>query len=185
LDMETLIVDTSVFITLCHSGRTDLLARLPWTFRMTDDIEVEIEREDQIKVLQGLKRGGHLAALRVEGLEALQAYSKLRKRIDPGECSALVLAQDKHWLFACEEANKVFLSCIDETIAHARLVACRHLFLEAICEGLMDLAEADAIRASMARKKQWFTGRFKDFASLLSNGRHPALERRQRLIPAQ
>ena len=149
----TIALDASVLINFLILGRTDLLARLPDVqFVVPEPAAAEVRRPDQARVLENSVASGHVRIVRTESPTDLSEIGRLRRLIGHGEAACLVVAAPQGLRVACDERGR-FLRVAGELLGEGRVVTTPGLIVLAIEAGLITVAEADEMKATLERHR--------------------------------
>ena len=149
-DSRVIIADTNILINFLRIDRLDLFADYSHQFFITEHVKQEItdHYEVQRQRVQNAIESGTITEKPVNTLEELQLFRTLMKtgRIGSGECSAIACAicgsyklaiDDKR---AIKEARKISSAL--------KILGTQELIVSMLSEQLLDINEADEIKAS-------------------------------------
>jgi predicted nucleic acid-binding protein len=164
---ETVVVvtDANVLINLIRIGQLPLLGQLDgYRFLVPTEVANEITEPDQREALSEALAGGYLEQVVVDTMESLQLFAELRDVMGMGEAACLALAATRGCHIASDE-KKRFRRRAVELIGEDHIVRTEGLLLEAIRQGRISVAEADAFKAVLAANR--YSMPFQSFSDLL------------------
>jgi predicted nucleic acid-binding protein len=161
------VLDASVLINFIHADCLDILGRLSnWTFVLPEQVEQEVTRPEQARVLKTAIVRGFIRRQVVSSPRALACYAELLGTgIGKGEASCLAIAIEQGWIVASDERGRFFkVAC--ERVGSGRLVNTPGLLLWAIRSGVISIAEADRIKVTLeARRFRMTFASFRDIVA--------------------
>ena len=150
---RTVVTDSNVLINLIHANRLDILGKLPgYEFVVLEEVVAEISIPEQKKALNEAFDDQHLKREILSGVPALTLYSKLRRSMGKGESASLAMAIMSGSLIACDE-KRVFLREARNRLGAGRILTTPGIFVLAIRIGLLNVDQADAIKAFLETKR--------------------------------
>jgi predicted nucleic acid-binding protein len=163
--METLIVvaDTSVLINFLKLDRTDLIARHPAKFLVTNHVNDEVARHysSQRARLEAALEVGILQEHPVVGEQEVTLFGKLCRDLGAGESSAMAFALHRGYALAIDDGKAIKIA---RKLSKAlKILKTQDLFLSMIQEGLIDIHEADRLKQELEIKHR-FKMPFRSFA---------------------
>lgn len=156
--------DASVLINLCHVRRLALLGGLNLDFVMVDEVDEEILYVDQRAQIDEAVRNGWLRRVSLAALDGGQLYASLCSKMGKGEAASLAFAQANGCIVACDE-GKAFKRAAKELVGLARLINTPGIYVLALRQKLIGLADADADKAILAAKR--YAMPFKSFNEVI------------------
>ncbi len=153
-DTQTIVVaDANVLINLIHAARLGFCADLPGLSSMIPDhVCREITRPDQRSRLASELDSGALQSCSITHPEDMKLLVDLIARLGRGEAACLVLAERHGWTVASDEKGR-FRREARKRLGKHRLIGTPDLFVRAIHAGLITVAEADADKELLERKR--------------------------------
>lgn len=149
----TVVADANVLINLIHAARLGFCADLPGlSFMIPDHVLREITRPDQRSQLDRALDSGALQPCSIKHPEDMELFADLIARLGRGEAACLVLAERHGWTVASDEKGR-FRREARKRIGKHRLIGTPDLFVRAIRAGLITVAEADADKELLERKR--------------------------------
>jgi len=162
---KVVVTDANVLINFLNVGRLDLLTELPgFAFVVPDHVDVEILREDQRGVPNRAYDEGKLQRQALTDLEAIEIFADLRLVMGQGEAACIALARNMGWIVASDERGVVRRKA-EDLLGAGRLATTPGLMVLAIKAGILDVDEADRLKAALARRR--FSMRFESFREVL------------------
>lgn len=151
--IRIVIADTSVLINLAHTGHLRLLGGTPgYRFLVTDEVLAEVQDPAQKAMVDGAIANGLIETTMIQTVEELAAYADLTSILGSGESACLAVAESRGWYLACDE-RRVFLKEARARIGENRLINTPGLYLLWIRSGILTVAEADAAKAALERRR--------------------------------
>lgn len=159
------ITDANVLINFFHIGQLPLLGKIAG-YRFVAPLEViaEVDEPAQAAALAAALDNGHLAELVIDNPAALELFAELRSLMGRGEAACLAAAATLDHLIASDEKRRFKRKTI-ELLGEGRLLRTEDLILCAIRDGLINVAEADAFKATLAANR--YAMAFASFGDLL------------------
>lgn len=166
---QPVIIDTSTLINFLAVDRLDLLADNPrYRFVVTEHARDEVTGHypDQLERLRAAIDSGQLEERPVVAIDELQLFARLAvtKQLGPGECASIAAAVMRRHALAIDDklaAKKARAESRELVILNTS-----QIMVESIQEGRIDVATADAIKATWATHFR-FVLKIKSFAELL------------------
>lgn len=156
-------IDATVLINLCHAGRLELLERLPrLRFRIPHEVDAEVIEERQRASLVELYARAAVEPVRLASIAELSIFAQLTVTLGRGESACIAIARERGWLVACDDRRAIREANV--RLGSGRVMTTPGLLLLAIREGVLSIAEADAIKATLERHR--FKMPFESFAAL-------------------
>lgn len=164
------VADSSVLVNFLRVNRLDLIAAYSCDFIVTDHVADEITGyPEQQKRFEAAQKDGTIRQVRVAHPAEIELFARLDNgRLGAGERSAIAYAVRRRHLLAMDDqraTNHARLVCPELTI-----LTTQDLVIGMISEGLLDIAEADAIKEEWARKHR-FNLNIGSFAEIIQSGR--------------
>lgn len=171
--MPTAIVvaDTSVLINFLRIDRMDLLVRYPRRFLVTDHVASEIADaypEQKVRYNTAIS-SSQIDVCSVTDIDEVSLFLQLQpgKRLGVGECSAIAVAMKRQHGLAIDD-NKAVRTAIREVGMALEIIRTTDVMITLIRSGLLDLAEADAIKTDWDQNHR-FRIKVASFSELLGN----------------
>ncbi|MDZ7749163.1 MAG: hypothetical protein U5K43_10255 [Halofilum sp. (in: g-proteobacteria)] len=159
------VVDANVLINFIHIGQLDLLASLPgMTFIAPREATNEITVGTQARAVRAALASGQLREAEVTGIEEMERYADLSRRLGKGESACLALAESRDWSVASDE-KRLFRRTAIAGIGEARILTTPDLLVHAIRSDLASVDDADRWKQLLAERR--FRMKFESFADLL------------------
>jgi predicted nucleic acid-binding protein len=157
--------DTCILVNFLVIGRFDLFCRhKDYRMVITEHVQAELTEPGQQAVCQAAITAGDIDAIEITDLAELVLFAGLSARLGRGEAATIAVAQNRGWAVATDEGGRTRRE-IDTHLGPGRLLTTPGLILRAILNGTLTVAEADAIKADLAKHR--FAMRFASFAELL------------------
>lgn len=119
---RTVALDASVLINLIEARRMDVLEVLAeWRFVAPDQVVEEIQRPEQVAILEVALRSGRLERESSTDPIEIGVYADLRRRMGRGEAACLAMAQARGWSIASDDRGRAFRRLVRERIGEARI----------------------------------------------------------------
>lgn len=163
-EVRVVVTDTNVLINLIHVEALALLDRLErFDFVVLQDVIDEVTRPAQAAALSAAIRDGWIRQERLEQPEGLALYAELSRAMGRGEAASLAWAVVEKSLIACDE-RRVRREVIAR-LGQDRLVTTPGILLLAIRQGLINVDEADRMKAALEIRR--FKMAFQSFRELI------------------
>lgn len=159
------LTDTSVLLNLAIVDRLELLGALPkLEFLVPEEVVEEVIRPRQRALLEQALERGDLSEIQLTGIEPLNQYRDLRRKLGPGESACLALAHENGWMVASDEKGW-FRSEARRLLGNDRLINTPGLFLLAIRQGYWSIEDADRAKETLEANR--YRMRFASFHDLM------------------
>lgn len=165
-DRRVVVCDTSVLINFLVVDRLDLLARNPeFRFVLTEHVRAEVIQPDQRAALDAAVASDDIAEIALDVPEALRAYAELAAVLGRGESAAIALAKQRGWIVAIDERGRARRE-VDQRLGVGKLVTTAGILVGCIENGVLNVADADAIKARLEQNR--FVMPFRSFADVIA-----------------
>jgi Predicted nucleic acid-binding protein, contains PIN domain len=161
-----IVIDASVLINFLRIDRMDLLGSYSRNFLITDHVGEEIADhypEQQARLRAALDRGW-VEQQAITKPEELRLFGALMSeaKLGAGECAAIACAANRGYALAIDDrtaANRAARLC-----SGLKILGTQALMVSMILEGLIDVTEADGIKAEWSAKHRFHlkVGSFRD-----------------------
>lgn len=166
--IRVVFTDANILINLLHIERLDLLGLLEeLEFVVPAPVEAEITDPEQRRALAVAADGGYLAVEPLTGLEELTRFGELRVVMGDGEAACLAMAAERGGWVATSDKKRKFRREAIRLLGPGRLLNLIGLFVIAIRQGLVTVAEADAYKEVLARNR--FRLKIRSFEDVLAD----------------
>jgi hypothetical protein len=159
MSTATVVADTSVLINFLKIDRMDLLGRHPCRFVATDHVDLEIEDDEQRRRYAAAIATGHLETCTVTDSEELALFMRLGpgQRLGAGECSAIAVALNRHYVIAIDDNKAVNRALREAGLSAKKLEIMRtpDVIVTLISAGILTIAEADFIKEIWAKQHRF------------------------------
>ena len=167
--MITVALDANVLINFLSVQRLDLLECLPG-FRFVVPMQVVQEVchpdfPDQTALLRASLAAGRLREETSASAAKSSYFAEFCQVMDLGEAACLALAEARGWHVASDEKG-IFMGIAQKRLGENRILNTPGIMLLAIKAGLLQVQEADALKARW--EPQRFKAAFASFADALS-----------------
>jgi predicted nucleic acid-binding protein len=146
----TIVADTSVLINFLKIDRMDLLGRHPCRFVVTDHVDIEIDDDEQRRRYVAALAAGHLETCTVIDPEEVALFMRLGpgQRLGAGECSAIAVALNRHYVIAIDDNKAMNRALREAGLVAKKLEVMRtpDLMVTLIRAGILTITEADLIK---------------------------------------
>lgn len=150
-------IDTDVLLEFIREDRLDLLGRNPaFQFIVSDTVYREVENQGQKAKLDEAISRDYFRRSRLDQMQALELYQVVRHRLDKGEAACIALAATNGWYVASDEKG-VLEGIVETHVGPDRLLNSADILLQSIKEGLLDVAEADALKDAFGKEYSFST----------------------------
>ena len=162
------VADASVLINFLVVGRMDLIARYARRMLVTDHVAAEIASAypEQRRRYEDSLAAGAVEELRVDSQAELALFARLTApgRLGAGECSAIAVAVSRRHALAIDDRRAIRdAKALDPAL---EILGTQSVMVEMIRQGLITVADADALLAEWAGKHR-FRLRIASFANLV------------------
>lgn len=146
---QIVIADTSVLVNFLHVDRMPLLGSLSSAIVITEHVEAEVTDfyADQVLRLADALAQGHIGKTQLTSEPEVNLFGQLMVdgRLGSGECAAIACAINGGHALAIDDRKAAREALRIE--AALTVVGTADLMVQAIHEGLLTVAEADAIKS--------------------------------------
>lgn len=143
------IADTSVLVNFLHVDRMTLLGSLSSAIVITEHVEAEVTDSypDQVARLAGALAQGHIGKTQLTSVPEVTLFGQLMAdgRLGSGECAAIACAITGGHALAIDDRKAAREAQRIE--AALTVVSTADLMVQVIREGLLTVAESDAIKS--------------------------------------
>lgn len=147
------VVDTSLVLNFLRIDRGELLGRLPgFHLHIVNHVVAEVIQEPPRSRLVKAVEDGALTEIEITDLETMATYFELRRVLDDGEAATIAAAQHRGWIVAIDERGRA-LREVEHRIGTERLLNTPGLLVHAVQIGVLEVAEAEAIRTELANQR--------------------------------
>ncbi len=147
---QIVIADTSVLVNFLHVDRMALLGRLSSAIVITEHVEAEVTDfyADQVARLVDALAQGHIGKTQLTSAPEVAMFGQLMAdgRLGSGECAAIACAINGGHALAIDDRKAAREALRIE--AALTVVGTADLMVQGIREGLLTVAEADAIKSA-------------------------------------
>ena len=158
-------LDTCILFRLFDVEREDLLVGLrPIDWVVVDAVEAEVTYPDQRSRLEVLFHAGVIRRGTLD-TDSLALFVELRSRMQDGEAAALAWAIRYGAVIASDERRRFRTEAI-ERLGEERILTTPGLFCLAIHAGLLDVDEADRLKAKLEAHHR-FKMTFRSFSEIV------------------
>ncbi|MGH9770400.1 MAG: hypothetical protein ACRD4Q_01645 [Candidatus Acidiferrales bacterium] len=163
---QVVVTDATVIINFAHLDRLDVLGRVPTArFVLPPEVVGEIAYPAQAAALASAVGKGFLRVEPLLDVQGLEMYAQFRKTLGKGESACLALAAIHDWLLASDDNQPAFRRRVSERLRPGRMLNTVGIIVRAIQEGVVTLAEANAMIPVLAKHR--FRLPFDSFEHLL------------------
>ena len=152
-----IVTDASVLINFLRIDRTDLLAGHSHAFLATDHVAAEITDRfpDQQQRFAAALEAGAISETRVTTPEEIRLFGSMfaAGRLGASECSAIALAVHRRYILAIDD--RLATTHARRADATLRILATQDLVVSMICQGLLEIAQADRIKQEWATRHRF------------------------------
>jgi len=165
---QIVIADTSVLVNFLHVDRMALLGGLACEIVITEHVEAEVTEfyAEQVARLADAMARGHVGKTQLTTEPEVMLFGQLMSdgRLGSGECAAIACAIKGGHALAIDDKKAAREALrIEQALT---VLGTADLMLQAIREGLLTVAEADAIKLAWEQHHR-FKMTFASFAELL------------------
>src|SRR5262249_51948538 len=105
---QTVAIDATVLINLCHVSRLDLLESLVgYRFVVSDEVYSEVTEPSHRTQIDALVARGNVAREQLSGMKELAEFASLNARLGVGESSCIAIAESRSWIVACDDRRAI------------------------------------------------------------------------------
>ena len=164
---KCVITDANILINFIKIGREDILRQLRiYAFYLPEEVYEEITYPEQRLVLDQALKEGWLRKTAITDQGELRSYAQYRRQMGDGEAACLAIAIGRQWIMACDERKKKLISReVQDNLGKGYLLNTPGILLKAICEGILTVSQADAIKDTLAQNR--FVMPFASFQDIL------------------
>ena len=164
-ERTVVVTDANVLINFAHIQQLSLLGAIEvYHFQVPTDVVDEILDDAQRAAVLEAIAADNLEQVTVNSLDAVALFAQLRDVMGRGEASCLALAVSTGAYVASDE-KKLFRRRAIELLGEERILRTESVLLEAIRQGRISVADADAFKATLETHR--YSMPFGSFAELL------------------
>lgn len=144
------VLDASLIFTLSSSGVLErMLSSSRYSWHITPLVRGEIVRRETRVVIDRAIAAGQLLVIELDTSEQsqLDTWAEWGQLVDVGEAEAIALALARGWVIGLEDRQAQ--RALDRLVGPGRWINAVNLLRDAVADGLMTLAEANVIFASL------------------------------------
>jgi predicted nucleic acid-binding protein len=144
------VIDTSLILTLSGVGALEMLlstSRQEWY--VTPIVRGEVTRRETREIIDRAIAGGHLRLAEIDTMDQRQMdlWAEWEMVVDIGEAEAIALALTRTWIVCLEDRQAQ--RALDRKAGPGHWINAANLLLDAVADGVMSIADADAIFAAL------------------------------------
>ena len=149
--MSTIVLDTSTLLNFALVERFDLLYAHSYNYVVTDYVGAEITNEQQKKMYTDALASKTFRELSTASGEvnSIFSYFKDARQLGDGESSAIAIASSHSYILAIDD--KIAIRTAQKFDKNLTVFRTQDLIVLMIQENLLDVTEADSIKAEWAR----------------------------------
>jgi predicted nucleic acid-binding protein len=158
------VTDANVLINFAFIEQLSLFGAIEgYQFHVPTDVVEEILDDEQHAAVLDAIAAGHLKQVTVDTIDAVALFAQLRDVMGRGEASCLALAVSTGAHVASDEKKRFRRRAI-ELLGEERILRTESVLLEAIRQGRVTIADADAFKATLEAHR--YVMPFASFAEL-------------------
>jgi predicted nucleic acid-binding protein len=159
------ITDANVLINFVVIEQLSLFGAIEgYQFHVPTDVVEEIVDDEQHSAVLKAIAAGHLKQVTLDTIDTIALFAQLRDVMGRGEASCLALAVSTGAYVASDEKKRFRRRAID-LLGEERILRTESVLLEALRQGRITIAEADAFKATLEAHR--YAMPFTSFAELL------------------
>jgi hypothetical protein len=144
------VIDTSLILTLAGADALDLfLATSRYEWHITPIVRGELSRPETREIVDRAIAAGtlHVSAIDSTDQPAMDRWAEWEMSVDVGEAEAITVGLSHGWIVGLEDRQAQ--RALDRREGQGRWINAANLLLDAVADGVLSLADADALFAGL------------------------------------
>jgi hypothetical protein len=144
------VIDSSLILTLAGAGALELfLSTSRYEWHITPLVRGELTRPETREIVDRAIAAGTLQVSAIESTNqpAMDRWTEWEMIVDVGEAEAIAVALSNGWIVGLEDRQAQ--RALDRREGQGRWINAANLLLDAVADGVLSLADADALFAAL------------------------------------